>query len=292
MLDAAGGQVAFREADAALREAKRAGKGCVRVAGSTAPPAGVEAEPDFQEVVAEGVFALRLDAACTPDGRIELLHAVPTWRHPEHGEVGGLELWGFAGRQGRSAELQRWLLREAAGAIAALPDPSVGVAVSLPAGHVTPDGLAADVAAVLAETGLAPARLLLSFTEETLLTSSAELVPELVAARDQGVQLCLDDYGMGHSLFALMARLPLDVVRIDLNVLAPRDDLARALQVLRAICVTTSGFDLRVIAGGISTAAAHEGAVAAGVQLLHGRALPHGLTVDDAAALLSAVPTP
>ncbi|RBY84487.1 diguanylate cyclase domain-containing protein [Blastococcus sp. TF02A-30] len=292
VLDAAGGQVAFREADAALREAKRAGKGCVRVAGSTAPPAGVEAEPDFQEVVAEGVFALRLDAACTPDGRIELLHAVPTWRHPEHGEVGGLELWGFAGRQGRSAELQRWLLREAAGAIAALPDPSVGVAVSLPAGHVTPDGLAADVAAVLAETGLAPARLLLSFTEETLLTSSAELVPELVAARDQGVQLCLDDYGMGHSLFALMARLPLDVVRIDLNVLAPRDDLARALQVLRAICVTTSGFDLRVIAGGISTAAAHEGAVAAGVQLLHGRALPHGLTVDDAAALLSAVPTP
>ena len=83
-----------------------------------------------------------------------------------------------------------------------------------------------------------PSRLMLSFTEETLLTSSAALVPELEAARRTGVRLCLDNYGMGHSIFALLARISLDVVRVDLTALAPRDDTARALQVLGLIVRT------------------------------------------------------
>ena len=41
----AGGQVAFREADDALRAAKRGGKGCVRVTGRTAGAA--DTGPDF-----------------------------------------------------------------------------------------------------------------------------------------------------------------------------------------------------------------------------------------------------
>ena len=30
-------------------------------------------------------------------------------------------------------------------------------------------------------------------------------------ARRSGVRLCLDNYGMGHSLFGLLSRLPLDL---------------------------------------------------------------------------------
>ena len=105
--------------------------------------------------------------------------------------------------------------------VASLADDRVTVAVSLPAGHVSPDGLAAEVAAALDDVRPAPSRLALSFTEETLLTSSAALVPELEAARLTGVRLCLDNYGMGHSIFALLARVSLDILRADLTALAP-----------------------------------------------------------------------
>jgi diguanylate cyclase (GGDEF)-like protein len=283
---ASGGQLAFRKADDALIAAKQAGKGCVRTAGL--PMAlDVETNPDFADVVAEGVFALRLDTACAPDGRIELVHATPTWTHPEHETVGGLELYGFAQRQGRAAELQSWLLHEACREVAALPDDRVGVAVSLPAGFVTPQGLAADVAGALAASGLAPSRLTISFTEETMLTASATFLPELNAVRNTGVRLCLDNYGMGHSLFALMARIPLDALRVDLNALAGRDDSDRALRVLTAILRTASAFGLTVIAGGISSPARLEAAVAIGVPVLHGRALPHDLHAAEVAAMLS-----
>ena len=291
-LRAAGGQVAFREADEALREAKRAGKGCVRLASRPVSSAVGVPDDELAAVVDEGVLDLRLDAACDAEGRVVLVHAVPIWQHAEHGTVRGTELWTVAERQGRAAALQRWLLNRACLEIAGLDDDRVGVAVSLPAGHVTPDGLAAEVAEALAAAGLAPSRLTLSFTEETLLTSSATLVAELEAVRETGVRLCLDNYGMGHSLFALLARVPFDLVRVDLAALATRDDTARALQVLAAIARTTRSFGLVAVAGGVSTTDIRDDVLAAGVHLLHGRLQPHDLTVDDLARLSGTAPVP
>jgi diguanylate cyclase (GGDEF)-like protein/PAS domain S-box-containing protein len=288
-LRAAGGQVAFRDADRALRAAKQAGKGCVRVAHDDAWQIAVP-DAEFDAVVDEGVLQVRFDAACDSEGRIVLVHAVPVWEHAVHGTVRGLELWSAAARQGRAAALQRWLLRQACLEVAGLADELIGVAVSLPAGLVTVDGLAAEVAAALDESGLAPTRLTLSFTEETLLTSSAALVPELEAARETGVRLCLDNYGMGHSLFALLARVPLDIVRVDLAALASRDDTARALQVLGAIVRTTGTFDLIAIAGGVGTEELRQSVFGLGAHLVHGRGLPFDLTVDGLAARLAAAP--
>ena len=114
-------------------------------------------------------------------------------------------------------------------------------------------------------------------------------MPELEAARSTGVRLCLDNYGMGHSLFALLARISLDMVRVDLAALATRDDTGRALQVLAAIVRTTASFDLITIAGGVSTPEVRTSVLDAGVELLHGRLQPHDLPVDAVAALLHGV---
>jgi diguanylate cyclase (GGDEF)-like protein len=285
-LGAAGGQFAFREADGALREAKQAGKGCVRLAHHEVSHLVIP-DADLAAVVDEGVLQLRLDAACDAAGQIALVHAVPVWQHAEHGTVRGMELWSAAERQGRSAALQRWLLREACLEVASLADERVAVAVSLPAGHVSPDGLAAEVATALEATGLQPSRLALSFTEETLLTSSAALVPELEAARETGVRLCLDNYGMGHSIFALLARVPLDILRADLNTLAPRDDTDRALMVMGMIARTAASFGLTSIAGGVSNPELRAAVVAGGADLVHGRNEPHDLTVEELAELVS-----
>ncbi|MGY2126942.1 diguanylate cyclase domain-containing protein [Blastococcus sp. SYSU DS0617] len=288
VLGSGGGQLAFREADAALREAKAAGKGCIRIAG-----AGREENPvpvaDYYEHRAEGAMHLRLDGAFGPDRRLELVHALPAWTHAELGTLDGTDIWTSSERHGRSADLQRWLIQHACAAAAELPDPRVGVVVSLPAGHVTVDGLAAEVAAALTDSGLEPARLVVSFTEETLLTAPAALVGELESIRASGVRLCLDDYGMGYSLYALLARIPLDLVRVDLGRLAAAQDLGHARQVLAAIVRTTDGFGIDVVAGGISSPELHEAATAAGVLLLHGRALPHDFAPEDVADLLAAV---
>jgi EAL domain-containing protein (putative c-di-GMP-specific phosphodiesterase class I) len=282
-----GGQLAFREADEALLDAKQAGKGCVRLAHRDTVSHLVVPDADLAAVVDEGVLQLRLDAACDAEGRIVLVHAVPVWQHAVHGAVRGSELWSAAERQGRTTALRRWLLGQACREIARLDDGRIDVAVSLPLSMVDPDGLAAEVASALEASGLAPSRLAISFTEETLLTSSAALVPELEAVRRTGVRLCLDNYGMGHSIFALLARVPLDMIRVDLAALAPRDDTRRALTVLGMIVNSADGLGLLSIAGGVSSPELRDAVVATGADLLHGRTEPHDLTVEELVLLVA-----
>jgi EAL domain-containing protein (putative c-di-GMP-specific phosphodiesterase class I) len=174
--------------------------------------------------------------------------------------------------------------------VAALPGDGISVAVSLPAGFVTAEGLSTQVARALATSGLPAERLMLSFTEETLLTASAVLMPELKAVQAGGVKLCLDNYGMGHTLFTLLARVPLDGIRVDVAALASRDDTARALQVFTAILRTAQEFGLFVIAGGLSTPGGRDAVAATGVQLLEGRSEPRDLSPEQLAAML-VVPT-
>jgi diguanylate cyclase (GGDEF)-like protein len=280
---AAGGQAAFREADAALRAAKQAGKGCVRMASAAAPPRAVGS--DIALALADDSMRVMFDAASDPDDRLVMVHATAAWEHATLGVISGVELWATAEQQGRTAELQDWLLRTACGQVVDLDD-ALSVAVSLPNGQVSPSGLAGRVLGALDATALSPSRLMLSFTEETLVTSSAALVPELEAIRAAGVRLCLDNYGMGQSLFGLLARVPLDALRADLSLLAVRENSAQSLKILEAILQITAGFGLTVIAGGIHTAELRESVVAAGVELLHGRALPHGLDHAGLARLL------
>ncbi|RBY93914.1 hypothetical protein DQ244_00620 [Blastococcus sp. TBT05-19] len=280
------GQAAFRAADAALREAKRAGKGCVRVAQDDDPLSSGEITLEAAQV--EGTTSIRLDVACAPDGRIDLVHATPVYEHPVRGTSRGLELWTAAERYGQTAALHRWLLREACAQVATLDDESLDLAVSLPPGAFPAEGLACEVASALQDAGLPASRLVLSFTEETLVTSSAALVPELEAVRRTGVRLCLDGYGMGHSIWALLARVPLDMLRVELATLATRDDTGRALTVLASIARTSAAVGLVSVAGGIATDEQRDGAVAAGIDLLHGRALPHNLGIEDLAVQLAA----
>jgi EAL domain-containing protein (putative c-di-GMP-specific phosphodiesterase class I) len=239
---------------------------------------------DLVPALADGSMRVVFDAASDPDDRLVLVHAT-AWEHATHGLIRGVELWATAEQQGRTADLQDWLLRNACGQIADLDD-ALSVAVSLPNGQVEPSGLAGRVLGALDATALSPSRLMLSFTEETLVTSSAALVPELEAIRAAGVRLCLDNYGMGQSLFGLLARVPLDALRADLSLLAVRENSAQSLKILQAILQITAGVGLTVIAGGIHTAELRESVVAAGVQLLHGRALPHGLDHAGLARLL------
>jgi diguanylate cyclase (GGDEF)-like protein/PAS domain S-box-containing protein len=280
VLGSGGGQLAFREADAALRAAKQAGKGCVRTAEAPGSHAG---GPDVGAALADGSFELRWSTAVDRDDSVALLSAVPTWRAQD--EVPAHELWTAAERQGSTADLVRWMLRTACAEVADL-HPPVPAVIPLPSGHWMPEGLAAEVQAALAAAGLPPERLMLALTEESVLTSTPAMYAELNAVQQSGVRLMLDSFGMGHSMFALLARLPLDAARFDLAGLSARG-LDRGLKIVAAMARTCADFDMLTVADGVDTEQALEGARRTGVGFAQGRAVPSDLSRDDVRLLLA-----
>jgi EAL domain-containing protein (putative c-di-GMP-specific phosphodiesterase class I) len=209
--------------------------------------------------------------------------------HPQLGTLPAAELWATAERQGHTGLLQQWLLRQSCAEVAALSDRLL-LCVDLPAGYVHADELTGEVAAALAGAGMAPARLTLTFTEEVLQTSSAALIPALHMVHEAGVQLALTDYGMGATLWSHLARLPLDVVMVDVRDLAPPGDDARALRVLAAIHASATRFDVRTVATEVATPEMFAAIHAQGLVAISGPVLPTGLTAADVGDLVRRAP--
>ena len=86
------------------------------------------------------------------------------------------------------------------------------------------------MSAVLAETGLDPAHLVLEITESLLLVDLPATVSILTDLRALGVQLAVDDFGTGYSSLAYLENLPVDILKIDKSFV---DRIGEALRVRR-----------------------------------------------------------
>jgi EAL domain-containing protein (putative c-di-GMP-specific phosphodiesterase class I) len=89
------------------------------------------------------------------------------------------------------------------------------VSVNLSARELEEPGLVDSVRAVLAETELDPAQLVLEITESLLLVDLPATVTILSDLRALGVRLAVDDFGTGYSSLSYLENLPVDILKID-----------------------------------------------------------------------------
>ena len=119
-----------------------------------------------------------------------------------------------------------------------------------------------------------------------LTTSSAGLIPALHVVRAAGVHLCLNDFGMGSTLWSQLARVPLDTVRVDVRGLAAPGDSDRTMRVLTAIQTSAAAFDVYTLASEVGTPELYAAIRAGATMAVTGPVLPTGLTAAEVADLL------
>jgi diguanylate cyclase (GGDEF)-like protein/PAS domain S-box-containing protein len=190
-------------------------------------------------------------------GAISGFEALLRWQHPQRGLVPPLQFVPILEDIGLIVPVGEWVVRtvceqllhwQAAG-IAPRP-----VAVNLSARQFQQRQLDASIAAILADTGVAPQLLELELTESVLMSDADEATRTLDALRSQGVRLAVDDFGTGYSSLAYLKRLPLDALKIDRafvrDVTTDPDDAA----ITRAIISLAHSLNLKVVAEGVETA--------------------------------------
>lgn len=188
--------------------------------------------------------------------RLLSAEALVRWRHPEFGLVTPASFIGLAEETGQINAIGDFVLRQAcrqarAWQLAGLAELRVSVNISMH--QLRQADFVAQVAAVLAETGLAGPLLELELTESQLSDNVEALVGLFRELRVLGVRLAIDDFGTGYSSLGYLKHLPVDVVKIDQTFIRELDANGQGgdAAITRAIIVMAHSLGLEVVAEGV-----------------------------------------
>lgn len=70
---------------------------------------------------------------------------------------------------------------------------------------------------------------------------------------DQGIEIALDDFGVGHSSIARLIELPVDILKIDRSIVCLIGKSFRAETITRAIFNLANSLNIKVVAEGVET---------------------------------------
>ncbi|MFJ8883718.1 putative bifunctional diguanylate cyclase/phosphodiesterase [Streptomyces sp. NPDC102402] len=148
------------------------------------------------------------------------VEALVRWNHPRFGLLAPSRFVPIAEEDGTIVQLGRWVLRTACRQARRWqlehPDePALFISVNVAVRQLRDSDLVADVAEILAETGLEPGLLQLELTESAVMGSSGRPLRVLQALSDMGVRIAIDDFGTGYSNLAYLSRLPVSVLKLD-----------------------------------------------------------------------------
>jgi predicted signal transduction protein with EAL and GGDEF domain len=285
----------LRDADLAMYRAKSRGKGRYAIfepGMHTAIVERMDLEVDLKGAIDrdelvlayQPIFSLR-------SGAVAGMEALVRWHHPTRGVVLPEHFVPLAEESGLIRELGRWVLRTAChqGALwrARYPaHPGLRLGVNVSGAQLREPGLVEEVAEALAATQLDASSLTLEITETALMGSFEAAIEQLDALKDLGVDLAIDDFGIGYSSLRYLRRLPLDNLKIEKSFVdgigQPSDEPA----LLRAIVDLADIFGLTVIAEGIERPEQRERLLELGCDLGQGHLLSEALAPADADALL------
>jgi EAL domain-containing protein (putative c-di-GMP-specific phosphodiesterase class I) len=132
-------------------------------------------------------------------------------------------------------------------------DAPLTVGVNVSPRQLTEASLAAQVALMLSDRGLDPARLALEVTEEALVDDIESVVETIAALRAAGVSVAVDDFGTGYSSLRYLRRFDANIVKIDREFVQASSSEPRTDALVRSVVSMAAALDLVCVAEGIET---------------------------------------
>ena len=193
-------------------------------------------------------------------GMVVAAEALVRWQHPHRGLVPPERFLEIAEEDGAIVEIDRWVLRTACEQTRRWDEAGHHlpmVAVNLSARTMQHADALGMVAEALASSRLSPGRLELEVSEHVVAAGDPNIDRTLAELKAVGVQLAIDDFGVGYSSLGHIKRFPVDAIKLDRSFVedvtgkpGPTD-----MAVLRAVVAMADELDLRCCAEGVETVA-------------------------------------
>jgi diguanylate cyclase (GGDEF)-like protein len=289
-------ETAFQQADTALYDAKKRGRGSWRFFHRdmvTSVRRRLELEQELRQAIRHGglhpVLQPIWDLA---SGRLTSFEVLARWQHPEKGAISPGEFIPLAEETELIHELGAWVLDQALSVAARACTGgkcqlSLGVSVNISPAQFSRPQFIDEVVAALGRWGMDGSCLKLEITESLLMQNLATARDKMLQGQSHGITFALDDFGTGYSSLAYLDQLPLEALKIDRtfvqNLHAAQGSPDRIIETILAL---GRNLDLQVVAEGIEAEPQAQFLRERGCQHGQGFLLSYPLAMDDALALL------
>lgn len=285
------------QADAAMYQVKREGRGDVRAyspSASSRPSERLEIEAHLHGALDRGEFSLHYQPQVdTLSQRVVGAEALLRWHNEHLGHVAPSRFVAICEDTGLIVPIGRWVLREVCRQQAQWRARGLFVPVAV---NISPVQFArADfvdvVRSALDEFSLPGESVHLEITERLVIRDLAACARQFEQLRELGIQVAVDDFGTGVSGVSALLHLPVSTLKIDRSFVKRLTETDEALRAVTAITALARSLRLAVVAEGVETLSQQEAVARLGVEFTQGYLSGKPMTPSDFEAFVENSPT-
>jgi len=252
----------LRDADMAMYQAKKLGKARVEIY-DRAMHARVSDRLRMGTAIRQGALRKEFRVHYQPiislqDGQIAGFEALLRWQTPNRGMLYPADFMYAIDTADLIYSTDHWVLQNACMQAVEWQNrfqatPPLFISVNLSPKNIKHPNLIDNVKQVLQETKLDPGTLHLEITEEASALEDDGVIEVIAKLRSFGIRISLDDFGSGYSALNYLARMPIDVLKIDrsfIEMIGKNNDSSKIVEMIKTLA---DHLGLASIAEGVET---------------------------------------
>jgi diguanylate cyclase (GGDEF)-like protein len=251
----------LRDADTAMYRAKETGRARFEVFDSGMHDRAVDRlriETDLRRAAERGQLHLVYQPIVRiADGATIGVEALLRWAHPQRGCVMPASFIPIAEETGLIVPIGDWVLDRACAQIAewqSRGSADFTVNVNLSPVQLRQYDLIERIDTIVRRNGVDPRRVKLEVTESAIVATPEATSYILRQIAGLGIQLSIDDFGIGYSSLAQLLRMPFTSLKIDRSLVADVERAPEQREMIRAITSMARTLNLQIVAEGVESA--------------------------------------
>jgi len=182
--------------------------------------------------------------------------ALLRWRDPERGLVPPNEFIPLLEQSGQIVDVSQWVLEQVARDARLMTRGTtrrLHLAVNISPLQLAREDFVTRLVQVAGEIDRHRAQLEIEITESMLMQDLDVSIAKLAELRAAGIRVSIDDFGTGYSSLAMLARLPIDCLKIDRSFISPLAEEPASMTVVSTVIGLARSFRLKSVGEGVET---------------------------------------
>ena len=250
-------------------------------------------ENALRTAISRDEFRLHYQPQFDTAGKVVGAEALLRWRHPELGAVAPDRFIPIAEDSGLIVEIGQWVIEQGLAAIHRWEEAGVAagdhLAINVSHHQFRSPTFVEEVLVAMGKDSVSRGKLVLELTETAAAARIEDTIAKMNQLRASGVSFSIDDFGVGYSSLAYLARLPLRQLKIDRSFINDIENDRSKVAIVATLLTLGQHLDLTVVAEGVESQAQWKILGALGCNLCQGYLFSRPLPENEFIALCRAV---